>query len=188
MIRRRAWRREMRRRTRRPRLCCRAARRRGGDAPAPFARIGLAAGRAALDDDQGIMRGEASALDLGIVAAGQHRGFFAVGKEHAGAARPGEEILRPRFAQEFRRSRIDPDRPTAGARQHARHRRARPGRKEAVARQMNCRRSVYQRVGNIARGEARLAPRSVRKLRSPLASTSAISRPVWRLRRPPDGE
>ena len=89
--------------------------RRRSDAPALLAGIGLAAGRAALDDDQRIMRGEARALDLGIVAAAQYGGLFAVGEERRRAARPSEEALGPDFAQEFGRGGVDADWPS-GAR------------------------------------------------------------------------
>ena len=78
--------------------------------PTLFPRRRLASLHAALDDDERIERRKPRALGLGIVGAGQDRGFLGVGEQDRSALRPLEKIVRPGLAQEFRRRRIDADR------------------------------------------------------------------------------
>ncbi len=55
-----------------------------------FSRLSrLAAGRAALDDDQRVAGGKARALRFGIVRARENRGFLCVGEQDRRASRPG---------------------------------------------------------------------------------------------------
>ena len=51
------------------------------DTPAARAFRGLGAGRAALDDDQRVVRREPRALGFGIIRASENRGFLFVGEE-----------------------------------------------------------------------------------------------------------
>ena len=102
--------RESRRRRRRPRRWCRSPRSSARfDAPAPYSPSRLGAGRAALDDDQRIMRRKPRALGFGIGRAGENRRFLLVGEQDCRASRPREEIVGADLAQEFRRRRIDAD-------------------------------------------------------------------------------
>ena len=78
--------------------------------PAPRARRGFTTRRATLDNDQRVERRKPRALGFRIVGAGENCRFLGIGEQDRGAARPVEKILRPDFAQEFRRRRIDADR------------------------------------------------------------------------------
>ena len=120
-----------------------------GSAPALGARRRLASFRAALDDDQRIMLRENGHLRRAIVGAGQDRRFVAVGKADLRAARPGEEILRAHFAQEFRRGRIDADGNRARARDDAAHGAARRSGDEGIAGEVDEVGAGDQRVGNV---------------------------------------
>ena len=77
--------------------------------PAPRARSGFATRRATLDNEQRVERHEPRALGFRIVGAREDRRFLGIGEIGCAAslALPVEKSLRPDFAQEFRRRRID---------------------------------------------------------------------------------
>ena len=144
---------------------------------------GLGAGRAALDDDQRIVRRKPRALGFGIVGARENRRFLFVGEQDCRASRPCEEFVGADLAQELRRGRIDADGLVSRAPHDVENRRARRRERRTNSRRDGCaprRRSA--RRGCRAASSASLAPRSVRKLRSPSGSMSAISRPVSAVR------
>ena len=105
------------RRRRRRRPSCRSTAVAGAGADqrsAPANR--LRARRAALDDDQRIVRRQPLALQRGLVGLRQHRRLVGVGEDQRGAGRPAEKILRAHRAQRRRRGGIDADRPARAAR------------------------------------------------------------------------
>ena len=110
----------------------------------------LAAGRAALDDDQRVAGGESRALGFGIDGAGENRGFLFVGEQDRRASRPCEKFVGADLAQEFRRGRIDADRLVARAPHDIENGRARRRGEERIAGEMDERRALDQRVRDVA--------------------------------------